>query len=153
MPPLYIHTSGTGVLADKSRGAGLSSQVYSDDDQVGIETLADSQLHRLVDIEVRNAGLRGKVRCHIVIPPIICGLICGFEGGWLARDCLRSFVNKDSDLGTDGISKGTFKNDTFFVAGPMLAAIRTGKAGYVGTGEPRWNTVHVDDLAGEFGET
>lgn len=115
--PLYLHTSGTGVLADKARGGALSSKIYSDDNE-SIDTLADTQPHRNVDLAVKKAGLGGKVRCHIVIPPIIYG-----------------------------ISKGPFKRDTFFLAPGIRAAIKDGKAGYVGSGAPRWNTVHVDDLA------
>ncbi|KAI9005646.1 NAD-P-binding protein [Hyaloraphidium curvatum] len=118
VPPLYIHTSGTGVLIDRARGASLSDKVYSDDDPAGIDALPDSALHRNVDIEVKKAGEKGKVRTRIVIPSIVYGT-----------------------------SRGKFKVENFFTAPLVLSALRSGKAGFVGTGRPAWGVVHVSDLA------
>ncbi|KAJ3338109.1 hypothetical protein HDU93_009980 [Gonapodya sp. JEL0774] len=71
---ILIHTSGTGVLADSAIGDFESPTVYSDLDIRLIDSLADSQPHRDVDLIIREAGASGNVDAYIVLPPTIYGI-------------------------------------------------------------------------------
>lgn len=58
-----------------------------------------------------------------------------------------SFLLTRNIFFTDGISSGPFKRDTFFLAPSINSALDSSKAGYISTGLPAWNSVHVSDLA------
>jgi len=75
IPPVLIHTSGTGVLIDNCRGDYKSDTIYSDLDLAKIEALPDTQYHRLVELAVLNAGKEGYVKTYIVLPSIIFGIV------------------------------------------------------------------------------
>ncbi|KAG7089748.1 hypothetical protein E1B28_011402 [Marasmius oreades] len=60
-PPLLIHTSGTGVLSDDAAGKHQTDTVYDDKNPNQIESLAPTQMHRNVDLEVVAADNEGNV--------------------------------------------------------------------------------------------
>ncbi|KAI8817532.1 uncharacterized protein EV422DRAFT_216873 [Fimicolochytrium jonesii] len=122
-PAVYIHTSGTGVLSDSAQGHPANPNVYTDVDMSQINTLADDQPHRNVDLEILNA-VRGKadtIRTAIVCPPLIYG------------------------LGT-----GAFNVHSQQVPAMIKAAQKKGHAVHAGKGDNLWNNVHVRDLAKAF---
>ncbi|KXS19965.1 NAD(P)-binding protein [Gonapodya prolifera JEL478] len=115
---IYIHTSGTGVLADFAYGDTVNPTIFSDLDLALIDSLEDSQPHRDVDLVVRAAGASGKVDAYIVLPPTIYG-----------------------------IGDGPFNKISIQIPNHIRAAIQSGKAQYVGKGVARWSNVHISDLA------
>ncbi|KAF8623651.1 hypothetical protein AX17_007350 [Amanita inopinata Kibby_2008] len=73
VPPVFIHTSGTGVLADNAMGAFKSDVIWHDDDPDQIETLEPTALHRDVELMVLDADKQGYAKVYIISPPTIWG--------------------------------------------------------------------------------
>ncbi|KAK7690487.1 hypothetical protein QCA50_005585 [Cerrena zonata] len=59
--PIYIHTSGTGVLSDHANGIQKSELIYNDLDPDQIESIPLSAPHRQIDIEVVDADKAGEL--------------------------------------------------------------------------------------------
>jgi len=117
--PIFIHTSGTGVLMDHVFGASSSDKYF--DDSVYADThenIAPDALHREIDNIVYDAGRSGIIDTVIVCPPLIYGT-----------------------------SNGKFKRDSQQVPGLIAASIKHGRSIYVGKGLNMWSNVHVEDLA------
>lgn len=72
---IFIHTSGTGVLDDKSNGMTRGEKVYSDKTRADIDTVSDDAPHREVDLAIVKAQkeLGAKAKLAIMIPPLIYG--------------------------------------------------------------------------------
>ncbi|KAF4612613.1 hypothetical protein D9613_011857 [Agrocybe pediades] len=71
--PILLHT--VGVLADNSAGFyNASATIYNDADPDQIETLAITQQHRTVDIELVKADKEGYMKAYLVLPSMIYGL-------------------------------------------------------------------------------
>jgi len=72
---IYIHTSGTSVLDDDSRGEFKGDKIYYDDKREDIDALPDTAPHRQIDLAI----LRGQkaigeaAKIAIMIPPVIYG--------------------------------------------------------------------------------
>jgi len=73
-PATLIHTSGTGVLVEDTKGNSKSEKVYDDTKVEDIESLADEQPHRVVDLEIVAADKEGYVKSYIVLPSTIWGI-------------------------------------------------------------------------------
>ncbi|PFH53090.1 hypothetical protein AMATHDRAFT_1517 [Amanita thiersii Skay4041] len=72
--PIFIHTSGTGVLADNAMGRSTGTFIWHDDDPDQIETLEPTALHRDIELMVIDADKAGYVRSYIISPSTIWGL-------------------------------------------------------------------------------
>ncbi|KAJ2916607.1 hypothetical protein MD484_g3822, partial [Candolleomyces efflorescens] len=72
--PILIHTSGTGVLTDDSQGVYSTENIYDDLNVEQIESLAPTQPHRNVDLELVKADTEGYVRTYIILPSTIYGI-------------------------------------------------------------------------------
>ncbi|KDR76264.1 hypothetical protein GALMADRAFT_156362 [Galerina marginata CBS 339.88] len=122
--PTLIHTSGTGCLADDATGDRVGEVIYDDLNPDQIETLADTQQHRNVDLELVKADKEGYVKTYIVLPSHIYGLATG------------KLVN----LGIQNPQS---------ILIPLLtrAALSRGRGGMVGAGRNVWPNVHIDDVA------
>jgi nucleoside-diphosphate-sugar epimerase len=72
---IYIHTSGTSVLDDKSKGDFKTDKIFYDDRPEDIDALDDDAPHRPIDLEiVRTARRLGeKAKIIIMTPPEIYG--------------------------------------------------------------------------------
>ena len=119
-PAIYVHTSGTGVLSDTATGQPANPRVYSDTDTRDIDSLAETQPHRRVDLHVLNASKGGGAgfRTVILCPPLIYGL-----------------------------GSGAFNTHSQQVPTLIKAALAKGRAVHAGSGDNLWNNVHVRDLA------
>jgi len=73
VPPIFIHTSGTGVLADTALGAFTGDVIWRDDDPDQIETLPDNALRRDIELMVIDADKKGYVKSYIISPTTIWG--------------------------------------------------------------------------------
>jgi hypothetical protein len=78
-PAIYIHTSGTGVISDTAQGLSENPKIYHDNDQADIDTLDENQVHRNIDVYIRDTAkkLDGKAKIAIIIPPNIYGIGTG----------------------------------------------------------------------------
>jgi len=74
VPPILIHTSGTGVLTSNARGMHPTETIYDDMDPDQIETLPDTQPHRDVDLTIVEADKEGYLKSYIVLPSTIYGI-------------------------------------------------------------------------------
>ncbi|KAL6244731.1 hypothetical protein RBB50_008259 [Rhinocladiella similis] len=116
---IFIHTSGTSLLGDDSKGQYKGDKVFSDDAPQEIDALPDTASHREIDLAILKArkDLGTKAKLVIMIPPLIYG------------------VND--------------KHKRLSIQIPTLTrfALKHGYAGQVGAGASVWSTVHVLDLA------
>ena len=126
IPPLtyFLQKSGTGLLADDSRGEHTSPTITSDLDLAALERLPASALHHSVDLLVNAADADGYATTYIVLPGIIYGRPTGplFDG-------------------PAPISRGTMMQIPW-LAGPF---VKRGRPAVVGKGAGRWPNVHIDD--------
>jgi len=117
-PPIFIHTSGTGVLCDKSNGQFASDKVFDDGVLADThENIAVDAWHRDVDTLVYEAGRTGLIDCYIVCPPLIYG------------------------YGT-----GPGNRESIQIPGLIECAIKHKRAVHAGKGVNIWSNVHIDDL-------
>ncbi|KAF9443686.1 NAD(P)-binding protein [Macrolepiota fuliginosa MF-IS2] len=123
-PPIFIHTSGTGVLADNAAGLKATDVIWDDANANQIEQLPPTAPHRDVDLKITEADKEGYVRAYIIAPATIYGIASG------------KFV----DAGLQ--NKHSIQLPTL-----IGASIDRGQAGMVGTGVNIWPNVHVDDVA------
>jgi len=121
-PVIYIHTSGTGVLNEDVRGKKGSNTVYNDLDPDQINGLADTQIHRDVDLFIINsADANPLLKSVIVLPPLIYG-----------------------------IGTGPFNRTSIQLPILLQAALKRNKAEVIGPGEATWNNVHIADLSDAY---
>ncbi|KAF7316470.1 hypothetical protein MIND_00166100 [Mycena indigotica] len=127
VPPVYINTSGTGVLTEDSKGLVLSDTIYDDTNPAQIASLADTQMHRNVDLAVTNADTEGYVKSFIVLPAIIYGYPTG-------------------RIIESGIQNG------HSIIQPMLlrTALDRGRIGVVGQGKNMWPNVELHEVTDLF---
>ncbi|KAF9466577.1 hypothetical protein BDZ94DRAFT_1319443 [Collybia nuda] len=122
--PIFIHTSGTGVLADTAGGMYAYDTIYNDADPDQIETLPPTQLHRNVDLELLAADQQGYLNVYIVVPSTIYGIATG----------------KLVELGLQN-------PHSIQVPALVDASLARGQGGMVGEGKNLWPNVHVEDVA------
>jgi nucleoside-diphosphate-sugar epimerase len=117
-PVIYIHTSGTAVIAEDVGGNKGSNKVYSDLDPDQINGLPDKQIHRNVDLLIINAAQANpQLKSVIVLPPII-----------------------------HGIGTGPFSRDTMVPSLLVRTVLKRGSVQIIGPGESAWNSIHIGDL-------
>jgi nucleoside-diphosphate-sugar epimerase len=121
-PVIYIHTSGTCVIAEDVRGYKGSDTVYSDLNPDQINSIPDEQFHRDVDLFViHSADVNPLLKSVIVIPPLIYG-----------------------------IGTGLFNRISVQLPVLIRAALKRHKVEVVGSGEATWNNVHIADLTDAY---
>jgi len=116
--PILIHTSGTGVLLDAAYGAFSSETIYYDNDVQQLNSLGPDQPHRVVDLEIINPDLIGKVDTYIVAPPTI----------W-------------------GFGTGPGNHNSVQIPRQVATSLKHQQAMQIGQGLNYWSKVHVIDLA------
>ncbi|KIW15944.1 hypothetical protein PV08_05994 [Exophiala spinifera] len=116
---IFIHTSGTSLLGDDSKGQYKGDKVFSDDAPQDIDALPDTAAHREIDLAILKArnDLGAKAKLVIMIPPLIYGVNEKYKRLSIQLPTLTRF------------------------------ALKHGYAGQVGAGASVWSTVHVLDLA------
>ncbi|KAH9052953.1 hypothetical protein EDB83DRAFT_2619944 [Lactarius deliciosus] len=122
--PIYIHTSGAGMLMDNAAGLHDTDVIYADTDPEQIESLPDTAAHRLVDREVVAADKEGYVRTYIVLPSTIYGIATG----------------KLFDL---GISHA----HSIQLPAAIRGSLDRGQGGVIGEGKNIWPNVEVHEQA------
>ncbi|KAF7318826.1 hypothetical protein HMN09_00217900 [Mycena chlorophos] len=122
--PIFINTSGTGVLAEDAKGMFASDLVYDDSDAAQIATLPETRIHRNVDLAITDADAEGYVKSYIVLPGIIWGL-----------------------AKTRFVDAGIQHRQSMAI--PMLVkfSLDRGSSGMVGAGKNLWPNVEIDEQA------
>ncbi|KAG8882967.1 hypothetical protein FRB97_007454 [Tulasnella sp. 331] len=115
--PMYIHTSGTGVVKDQPTGAFQDGKIYDDDNEEDIRSIGPNQPHRNVDLLIFNAGDTGAIETYIIAPSTIYGT-----------------------------GRGPVRNISQQVNGMIRIALKEKEVLRVGAGTNEWNNVHIDDL-------
>ncbi|CAF1386719.1 unnamed protein product [Adineta steineri] len=119
---IYIHTSGTAVISEDVRGKKGSNSIYSDLDPNKINSIADDQWHRDVDLLIINAAQANPLlKSVIVLPPAI-----------------------------HGIGTGLFHRDSETIGSLIRAALKRGKIEMIGPGESKWGYSHIGDLVDAY---
>lgn len=119
--PLYMHTSGAGLVMDNAAGEISTDKVYHDDDAAQIDGIPDHAPHREVDKMILAFGEKHGIDTVIVVPPTIWGLSPGpdlahsHQIPWLIQ---RAIANK--------------------------------RAYHIGKGENVWSHINIIDLADLF---
>ncbi|KAL5519747.1 hypothetical protein ACEPAG_1407 [Sanghuangporus baumii] len=123
--PIYIRTSGTGVLMDNAGGNYATDRIYDDAKVEDIESLdPKTQVHREVDIEVVSADTAGYARTYIVLPSLVYG------------------------IAKNGLTEAGIQNPhSIQVPNLIRASLARGQGGVVGLGKNKWPNVHIDDVA------
>ena len=121
--PILIHTSGTGVLIDRSEEPGKvkSDKIYSDGDLSTYHALPATNIHKNVDDIILEAGRKGKIDAIIVAPPSIWG-----EG------------------------EGEFNIVSIQVPMVIKATVEAGHGFLLEKGINTWNIIHVADLSDAY---
>lgn len=122
--PIFIHTSGTGVLMDNAVGLQETDVIYVDTNAEQFESLPDTAFHRLVDLEVVAADKEGYVRTYIVLPSTIYGIATG----------------KLFDLGISNAH-------SIQVPVAIKASLDRGQGGVIGEGKNIWPNVEIHEQA------
>ncbi|KAJ6571114.1 NAD(P)-binding protein [Mycena capillaripes] len=122
--PIFINTSGTGVISDDAKGMHSDITMYDDSDADQIETIAPTQMHRDVDLAITAADAEGYIKGYIILPSTIYGLATG------------RFV----DLGIQN-------PHSMQIPSLINAALDRGRAGIVGEGKNLWPNVEIHELA------
>jgi len=111
---------------DNAEGKYESTDIYSDLDTPKIESLPDTQAHRIVDLAIVAAEEEGYARTWIVLPSTIWGIV-------------------DTIFVKQGLQKPNSQQIPNFIG----LAVGLGKAVYAGEGKNVWPHVHVDEV-GKF---
>lgn len=127
--PIFINTSGTGVLSDQARGLAQIDIVYDDMNPEQIETLQPSQPHRPVDLEIVQADKDGYVKTYIILPSTIYGIATGEIFG-------AGLANPHSQQ----------------VPGLIKASLDRGQGGMVGAGKNLWPNVEIHEVANLYSD-
>ncbi|KAK7465494.1 hypothetical protein VKT23_005469 [Stygiomarasmius scandens] len=122
--PVYIHTSGTGLLADDAKGRVLTDIVYDDTDIEQMASIPPDAPHRALDLAIVDADEEGYCQSYIVIPSVIWGKA-------------RTELVEDGIQNPHSVPIPTIAN----------ATLEIGQAFVLGDGVPRWNHVEVNELA------
>ncbi|KAJ7127437.1 hypothetical protein C8R43DRAFT_1027990 [Mycena crocata] len=124
-PTIYIHTSGAGAIADCTvNGLYQDSPTYDDLDTAQMSTIAPTQLHRAVDLELLQADDEGYIKSYIVLPTTVYGVATG------------PFVEA-----------GIQKPQTTVLPWLINASLARGQGGMVGEGRNVWQNVELYELA------
>ncbi|KAI9570710.1 hypothetical protein HD554DRAFT_2187866 [Boletus coccyginus] len=120
--PILIHT--VTCVMDDTKGNYSTETVWDDTDVAKLDTIADTQFHRNVDVLILAADKQGYVKTYLVLP----STIYGFASGKLV------------DLGVQNTR-------SIQIPLAVTAGILRKHAGHVGQGLNVWPNVHVDDVA------
>ncbi|KIK63182.1 hypothetical protein GYMLUDRAFT_41506 [Collybiopsis luxurians FD-317 M1] len=122
--PIFINTSGTGVLSDNAAGMYASETIWDDADPDQIALLKPSQPHRPVDLKIVAADEEGYVNTYIILPCTIWSIAKG-------------------PLFDQGISN----KKSVQIPALIRASLDRGHGGMVGAGKNIWHNIEVHELA------
>jgi nucleoside-diphosphate-sugar epimerase len=121
--PIFIHTSGTGVLIDTTEGPGSvkTENIFSDGELASYHALPATNIHKNVDDIVLESGRRRKIDAVIVCPPTIWGL-----------------------------GQGEFNRHSIQVPLYTQFVLKTGEGIVLESGVNTWSIINVADLSAAY---
>ncbi|KAJ2929337.1 hypothetical protein H1R20_g7758, partial [Candolleomyces eurysporus] len=142
--PLYIHTSGLGILSDNSRGEKVSAEslVHYSDAAFKLEDLPPTNPHHSPDTIIHAAGAQKEnpIRAISVYPGAVYGL---GEGKKLRLDSEKAFIERMNTL--LGVTPDALIPR---VLGSLY--VQTGVAGTWGPGHNALSVIHIKDVGSAF---
>lgn len=129
-------------MTDNAEGRYESTDVYSDLDIPKIESLADTQPHRVVDRTIVAAEEEGNGFCQLDLSPWLNVVHVGYARTWIV---LPSTIWGLAD--NVFVKEGLQNPQSQQIPGMIKLAISLGKAVYVGEGKNIWPHVHIDEGA------
>ncbi|OBZ72502.1 Uncharacterized protein C2A9.02 [Grifola frondosa] len=122
--PIFIHTSGSGVLTDNAKGMYATDTIYSDLNVEQIESLPPTAYHRNVDLTIVQADKEGYAKTYIVLPGTIYGIASGplFDAQISNRHSMQ-------------------------IPALIKASLARKQGAMVGLGKAIWPSVYIDDAA------
>ncbi|KAJ7635018.1 NAD-binding protein [Roridomyces roridus] len=123
VPPIFINTSGTGVLMEDSKGMVATPTVWDDSNPEQMASLAPTQIHRNVDLAIVAGDAEGYTKTYIILPSTIYGIATGFI-----------------------VDKGLQNPHSQQVPALIKASLGRGRAGMVGEGKNLWPNVEIHEL-------
>lgn len=117
---ILIQTSGTGLLSESYSGEltpAAAAKIWNDNDINDIKSIAPTQPHRDVDLEIFGAHDRQEVDAYIIAPSTIYG-----------------------------VGDGPVNKISIQIPHLVRAAVKFKQPVYVGKGTNLWNNVHITDL-------
>ncbi|KAF7318825.1 hypothetical protein HMN09_00217800 [Mycena chlorophos] len=122
--PIFINTSGTGVIAEvASKGLVASDLVYDDSDAAQMATIPETNIHRNVDLAITDADAEGYIKSYIILPSTIYGVA--------DTRFTRARIQNPHSIQIPGL---------------IRASLDRGRAGMVGEGKNFWPNVHIHEL-------
>ncbi|KAF7348993.1 hypothetical protein MVEN_01420300 [Mycena venus] len=122
--PIFIHTSGTGVISDDAKGMHSDITVYDDSDANQIASISPTQMHREVDLAITAADAEGYIKSYIILPSTIYGVATG-----------------------PLVDRGIQNSHSIQIPSLISASLDRGQAGMVGEGKNLWPNVEIHELA------
>ncbi|KAF7316453.1 hypothetical protein MIND_00164300 [Mycena indigotica] len=116
--------SGTGVIAEDSKGLSASELIYDDADAAQMASIPDTAIHRNVDLAITNADAEGYIKSYIILPSTIYGLASG------------RFVDA-------GLQSAHSQQ----IPALIKSSLDRGHAGMVGEGKNLWPNVEIHELS------
>ncbi|KAF7377101.1 NmrA domain-containing protein [Mycena sanguinolenta] len=142
-PPKFIHTSGTGAIADcTANGAHHDFQTFDDLDVAQMATIAPMQLHRPVDLELLEADDEGESYCSSLYRQSNMEINAGYVKAYIVMPTTVWGIPTGPLLDA-GIQKWQNSILNFLVP----PSVGRGQGGMVGGGRNVWNNVEVNELA------
>lgn len=116
---ILIHTSGTGVVTDKTEGqfTDYAKKIWDDSSVDDIKSIPENQPHRNVDLRIFESDGKDGLSCYIIAPSCIYGAGIGP-------------VHRISQQ----------------IPGLIRTALENKQAVRIGPGKNMWNNVHIVDL-------
>ncbi|PCH43206.1 NAD(P)-binding protein [Wolfiporia cocos MD-104 SS10] len=122
--PILVHTSGTGVISQPTKGLSVTETIYSDLNVEQIKSIPSTAIHRTIDLAVVEADEQGYAHTHIVLPSLVYG------------------------VATNALVKAGIANPiSIQIPDLVRASVSRRQGGMIGEGKSRWPNVHIDDLA------
>ncbi|KAJ6568547.1 hypothetical protein B0H19DRAFT_1209233 [Mycena capillaripes] len=112
------------AIADPVNGAHQDSPTWDDLNEVQMATIAPTQLHRPVDLELLHADDEGYINSYIILPTTVWGIPTGAL-----------------------VDSGIQNWQTSILNVLLSSSLARGQGGMVGEGRNVWNNVEVNELA------
>ncbi|KAJ7048770.1 hypothetical protein C8F01DRAFT_1188479 [Mycena amicta] len=128
VPTTFIHASGVGAIADMTTmGMHGNATIWDDADEDQMATIAPTQLHRPVDLELLAADDQGYINSYIVLPTIVFGI-----------------------ASTPLVDAGVQRPENTLFTHIVPPAVARGRGGFIGEGKNVWDSVEVHEVADLF---
>lgn len=138
--PIYLHTSGTSVVAQGNTGEydSRADHAINDNSIEDIKNIPDSALHREGELWLPRASSEPSTEVHLS-HAVDLAIIKANDEGWV-----NGYIIAPSCIYAKG--SGPVRTRSAQIPTLIRLAVHRGKAAVPGSGGAIWNEVHVEDL-------